>query len=98
MTERARASLELLYRISRELAANLNLGDLLERILQLTMENVGALSGSIVVLDEEGQVTEGALAYDGKVKDPTAERLGETFKRGPAGWVVGKKEPLPVGK
>ena len=39
LTERARTSLDLLYQISRELAANLDLGDLLERILQLTMEN-----------------------------------------------------------
>ena len=96
MTERARASLELLYRISRELAANLDLGDLLERILQLTMENVGALSGSILVLDEESQVTEGALAYDGKVHEHTAERLVETFERGLAGWVVENKEAALV--
>ena len=96
MTERARASLELLYQISRELAANLHLGDLLERILQLTMENVGALSGSILVLDEAGQVTEGGLAYDGKVHEHTAERLVETFKRGLAGWVVENKEAALV--
>ena len=97
LTERARTSLELLYRISRELAGNLNLGELLERTLQLTMENAGALSGSILVLDEEGQVTEGSLAYDGKVHDHTAERLVETFKRGLAGWVVENKEAVLVG-
>ncbi|MFQ5944078.1 MAG: GAF domain-containing protein [Anaerolineales bacterium] len=87
-TERERASLDLLYAISRELTGELDLRDLLQRVLDLTMTNVGALSGSILVLDEEGKVSEGALAYDGKVHDHTAERLAETFEQGLAGWVV----------
>ena len=81
-TERERASLDLLYAISRELTGELDLRDLLQRVLDLTMTNVGALSGSILVLDEEGKVSEGALAYDGKVHDQTAERLAETFEQG----------------
>ncbi len=60
-----RASLDLLYTISRELTGELELRGLLQRVLVLTMTNVGALSGSIMVLEEEGKVTEGALAYDG---------------------------------
>ena len=88
ITERERASLDLLYTISRELTGELELRGLLQRVLDLTMTNVGALSGSIMVLDEEGKVSEGALAYDGKVHDHTAERLAETFEQGLAGWVV----------
>ena len=95
-TERERASLDLLYAISRELTVELDLRDLLQRVLDLTMTNVGALSGSIVVLDEEGRVTEGALAYDGKVHDHTAERLSETFEQGLAGWVVENRDPALV--
>ena len=91
-TERERASLDLLYTISRELTGELELRGLLQRVLDLTMTNVGALSGSIMVLDEEGKVTEGALAYDGRVHDHTAERLAETFEQGLAGWVVENRE------
>ena len=91
-SERERASLDLLYAISRELTGELELRGLLQRVLDLTMTNVGALSGSIMVLDEEGKVTEGALAYDGKVHDHTAERLAETFEQGLAGWVVENRE------
>ena len=91
-TERERASLDLLYTISRELTGELELRGLLQRVLDLTMTNVGALSGSIMVLDETGKVTEGALAYDGKVHDHTAERLVETFEQGLAGWVVENRE------
>jgi NtrC-family two-component system sensor histidine kinase KinB len=95
-TERARASLELLYSISRELAAQLDLRELLQRVLQLTLENVGAASGSILVLDESGEVIEGALAYEGRVHDHTAEQLAVTYERGLAGWVVEHREPALV--
>ncbi len=95
-TERERDSLDLLFAIGRELTGELDLRDLLQRVLDLTMTNVGALSGSILVLDEEGRVTEGALAYDGKVHDHTAERLAETFEQGLAGWVVENRETAHV--
>jgi PAS domain S-box-containing protein len=86
--ERTRASLDLLYAISRELAAQLDLREVLKRVLQLTMTNVNAPSGSIIVLDERGEVSEGALAYDGKVHEHTAQQLADTYERGLAGWVV----------
>lgn len=93
-TERARASLalDLLYAIGRELAGQLDLRQLLQRVLDRTIGAVGAASGSILVLDEDGQVIEGALAYDGKVHDHTAERLAATFEQGLAGWVVKQRQ------
>jgi PAS domain S-box-containing protein len=94
--ERARASLDLLYRISRELAAQLDLRQLLQHILQLTLETVGGPSGSILVLNEQGRVLEGALAFGGHVHDHTAEQLTDTFERGLAGWVVEHREPALV--
>jgi D-sedoheptulose 7-phosphate isomerase len=56
---------ELLYTISHELAEKVNLRDLLQRILCLTLESVGAGSGSIIVLDEDGQIVDGELVYEG---------------------------------
>lgn len=94
--ERARASLELLYSISSELAVHLDLRELLQRILQLTIESIGAASGSILVLNEGGQVTDGALAYGGQVHDHTAEQLAVTYERGLAGWVVDHGEAALV--
>ncbi len=95
--ERSRTSLELLYAISRELTSKLDLRELLQRVLQLTMEVVGAASGSILVLDENQKVTEGALAYGGKVHDHSAEQLAYTFERGLAGWVVSNRSAVLVG-
>src|SRR3990170_8242246 len=94
--ERARTSLELLYNISRELAAQLDLRRLLQHILELTLEAVGASSGSILVLDESGAVQEGALAFGGKVHDHTAEQLTDTYERGLAGWVVERRQAALV--
>ncbi|MES0343868.1 MAG: hypothetical protein ABUK16_07105, partial [Anaerolineales bacterium] len=88
MTERTKASLDLLYSISRELTEQLDLRELLQRVLQLTLEAVGAPAGSILVLDEQGEVTEGAIAYGGKVHDHSAEQLRDTYEQGLAGWVV----------
>ncbi len=93
---RAQASLELLYSISSELADQLDLRELLQSVLQLTLENIGAASGSIIVLDEEGEITDGALAYGGQVHDHTAEQLRVTYERGLAGWVVAHQKPVLV--
>jgi PAS domain S-box-containing protein len=97
LKERTKASLDLLYSISRELTAQLDLRELLQRILQLTLEAVGAPGGSILVLDEQGEVTEGAIAYGGRVHDHTADQLRDTYEHGLAGWVVENREPVLIG-
>ncbi len=96
MTERTKASLDLLYSISRELTEQLDLRELLQRVLQLTLEAVGAPAGSILVLDEHGDVTEGAIAYEGKVHDHSAEQLRDTYEQGLAGWVVENRQAVLV--
>lgn len=95
-TARAQAYLELLYTVSRELAAQLDLRVLLQRVLQLTLEHIGGSSGSILVLNEQGEVIEGAIAYRGQVHDHSAEQLTYTYERGLAGWVVEHREPALV--
>ena len=96
MTERTKASLDLLYSISRELTAQLDLRELLQRIMQLTLEAVRAPAGSILVLDEYGEVTEGTIAYGGKVHDHSAEQLRDTYEQGLAGWVVENRQAVLV--
>jgi capsular exopolysaccharide synthesis family protein len=86
--DRDHAALELLYAISRELAVQLDLRDLLQRVLRLTLEAVGASSGSIMVLDDKGEVMEGVVAYAGKVRLQDAQNLTDTVERGLAGWVI----------
>ena len=87
-----RASLELLYSVSRELASHLDLVPLLARVLKLTLETVGGEHGSIVVLDEQSKAIEGTYFYEGKLHHHTATQLADTLVGGLAGWVVENRE------
>lgn len=90
------SSPELLYRISQEFASKMDLHNLLRKILQHTVEHVGAYSGSIAVLDENGNVVDGALAYAGKVEGQTSSKLNESMQKGLASWVYKNRKPALV--
>jgi D-sedoheptulose 7-phosphate isomerase len=87
---------ELLSRISEEFAAKLDLHNLLSRLLNLTVTYLGASSGSIVVLDEKGNVVDGASAYTGIMDAKPAELFSETMRNGLAAWVVENRQPAIV--
>jgi D-sedoheptulose 7-phosphate isomerase len=87
---------ELLSKISKEFASKLDLHNLLMRLLSLTVNYLGATSGSIVVLDEKGQVVDGACAYAGKIDAKPAELFEETVRNGLAGWVVENRKPAII--
>lgn len=95
-TDRSRSSLELLSNISREMAEKLDIHSLLERILLITLQSVGAASGSIVVLNGEGDVIEGALAYDGEVHTRSTQQMADILENGLAGWVVENRQAALV--
>ena len=95
-SEVARDSLRLLYDVGREFAAALDLRTVLHRVLFLSMKNVGAISGSIIVLDESGQPLESAFLMPGQKHDHTALQLRVTYERGMAGWVAKHREAVLV--
>jgi PAS domain S-box-containing protein len=84
----ARTSLELLYNISRELTSALDLSTVLERVISLSMENVGALNGSIIVMDSSKAPIEGILCVGEKQIHNATEQLAGTLNDGLAGWVI----------
>lgn len=84
----ARTSLELLYNISRELTSALNLSTVLERVISLSMENVGALNGSIIVMDSSRAPIEGILCVGDKQINHATKQLAATLNDGLAGWVI----------
>ena len=88
ITERSRASLEMFSEISRELAYQMSLRDLLRRILELTLARLRASSGTIVVLNETGDPVEGATAYNGEVFTNIPQQYSDIVNRGLAGWVL----------
>jgi PAS domain S-box-containing protein len=84
----ARTSLELLYNISRELTAALDLSTVLQRVISLSMENVGALNGSIIVMDSSKAPIEGILCVGDKQINNATKQLTATLNDGLAGWVI----------
>ena len=83
-----RESLELLYHVSRELSAALDLNTVLKRVLFLSMQRVGSTSGTIIVLDDQGRPVESALISGGQYQCNTTQRLRPTLDEGLAGWVT----------
>ncbi len=84
---RSQASLDLLVHISRELATALELSEVLERVIKLSLENVNGNSGSIIVLDERGAPLDSIIVTKNKVIQETTEQLKFTLEQGLAGWV-----------
>jgi D-sedoheptulose 7-phosphate isomerase len=85
-------SLGSLYTILEELNGQMDKGELLRRMLELSLKSVGGVSGSIIRFDEQGEVVDAALAYSGKVEEPNVRQLAETVKQGLAGWVYENRQ------
>jgi len=86
--DRTRALLELLYHVSREVAAALDLRTVLQRVLYEAIQNVGGERGTIVVLDDTGKPVDATIVHEKHFHDHTTQQLRDTMERGLAGWVV----------
>ncbi len=95
-TKPVRNQYDLLYTISQELDNATEAYDLLQRILQLTVDSIGASSGSFLVIDDKGDVADGLLAYGGRVSAGMSQQVIDVFKQGLAGWVVRNQQAALV--
>ena len=94
--ERSKASIELFTAVTRELAVDQNPSDLFCRILKLTLDNINATSGSILILNETGEVVDGALVYNGELLTQSNRQLSEVFEHGLAGWVAENRQAVII--
>lgn len=92
----ADSSLGLLIDISRELASSLDLTTLLRQVLYLSIKNLQANSGSVIIMDEEGNPVDSAIISGDKVFTQTNQRLRVTLDEGLAGWVVRNRQAVLV--
>lgn len=83
-----RTPLELLYRVSHELASALDLTAVFKKVLSLTIETIGAYSGSMIILDDHGKPIDSAIIYGDQLIHHTTQQLQATLDNGLAGWVV----------
>lgn len=82
-----RPTMELLYAISRQLDGNIDHRELLERLLRVSLESVGGVSGSIMKFNKDGEVVDAALVYGGQIHVPDQQELAMMAEGGLAGWV-----------
>jgi len=94
--DRTQSSLELLLNISKQLASTLNLRKVLENVLSLSISNVDAERGSLVVLDEDQKPIMAAIYYDGSPKTYTVRQVKDILAGGLAGWVLKNREPALI--
>lgn len=85
---RTRDLLELLVKVSREVATELDLRTVLQRLLFASLQYVGGERGSIVVMDDMGKPVDATIVYGKQFHDHTTQQLRETVEKGLAGWVV----------
>lgn len=88
------SSLEILFSISRELAASLDLHTVLERVLSLSTSNIGAERASLIVLDENGHPIDAAMIVNAKLVPTTIEHMQDIITSGLAGWVIRNKKSV----
>jgi PAS domain S-box-containing protein len=91
-----RSTVDLLYRVSREIAAAQDLRSVLTRLLFATLNNVGGERATIVVLDENGAAVDSAIVYGQQERESDTVGLRDTVDRGLAGWVVRNREAALV--
>ncbi len=60
---------------------------MLERVLKLSLENVSGSSGSLIVLDDNGEPVDSIIVVKDKVIHEATDQLKFTLDKGLAGWV-----------
>ena len=79
------------------LATGLRLENALTSLLQLALQQVGAASASIIVLDEQGVPLEFRTTFNnGKVFEPANNGYKEVVEDGLVGWVLRNRQPALV--
>ncbi len=68
----------------------------IQRVLTLTMEAVGAESGSLILLDENGNVRDGCFASENGFNTPDCSVWTDILNRGVAGWVIKNHQPALI--
>jgi GAF domain-containing protein len=74
----------------------MDLRELMERILRMTLDSVGGTSGSMIAVNEANEPLEGILIYDGKAQAQTPEQLRDVVQQGLAGWVIENRRPVKL--
>jgi two-component system, NtrC family, sensor histidine kinase KinB len=90
------SSLELLYNISRQLVSSLDLQTVLENVVSLSVSNLGAERGNLIVLNSQQRPVEAVMMYNNQRVPYTLEELRQILDQGLAGWVLRNPQAVLV--
>lgn len=86
--EEERNRLQLLYDISRAISTQLDLRQMMANIIAQTQAAVGATKGSILLLDDDGNVTHRIVVREGEPPDFADSVTNKVMRHGLAGWLL----------
>lgn len=94
---RIRSRLDLLYLITREFGARLEIDQVLERVLSATLASVGGYNASLFLLDDQQEVENLFYIRDGlEVQQRSRPNLEAILEWGLVAWVIKHQEDVSV--
>jgi PAS domain S-box-containing protein len=94
---REREQFRSLYEASLDVAASLDLADVLRATLRRAVENTGARNGGIFIVDEEENLVRHlTMRHDYQGDSLCHSLLTKVYPQGLAGWVVRQRKPALV--
>ncbi len=88
--------LEFMQLLSTMMFAGEDMRNPMQQVLKLTLEAVGANSGSLILLDENGNFSEGCLATEDGFKTPDRRAWTDVLGHGLAGWAIKNRQSVIV--
>ena len=87
---------QLIIDLGSGLDLSLDQFSLFQKVLQIALINMDAVSGCVLLFNEKGEATKAALAYMDKVEVYSVKYLADILNRGLVGWVLKNGEPALV--
>jgi GAF domain-containing protein len=95
-TSRVRSRLDLLYVITREFNAALDIDQVLHRVLSVTVAAVGAFDASLFLFDHKGALENFSLINNFKVQRRSRGTMEAIHQRGLVGWIKKYQEGVLI--
>lgn len=86
--EKERNHVQLLYEVSRATTTQLNLPQMMVEIITLTCEAVESTKGTILLLDEDHQVTHKIILREGQAAEVKSSVSESVLNEGLVGWLI----------
>ncbi|MGE5224000.1 MAG: glycosyltransferase [Omnitrophica WOR_2 bacterium] len=94
--EQLRAFLKLLRVTGDSYQDEIDIHSLSEHVLRLSIENFGAMSGSILLINDYGRVIDRCSIFQDEPGELADTTLGVVVEKGLAGWVLKNQQPTVV--